>query len=103
MIRRLEYIASTILWLGVRGNLAFGQAPPPTILIIDVENVVEYRGDITDISKFATNPNITPSAATRNFTLIVGFGDIVAVNGQPAKSVYLTRPIGIGLTPTPAP
>jgi hypothetical protein len=32
-----------MLWLGLRGNPAFGQSPPP-ILSIDVENVVEYQG-----------------------------------------------------------
>ena len=33
----------------------------------------------------------------------VVFGDIVAVNGQPAKGVYVGRPVGIVLTPTPKP
>ena len=33
----------------------------------------------------------------------VAFGDIVAVNGQPAKGVYVGRPVAIRLTPTPSP
>ena len=33
----------------------------------------------------------------------VVFGDIVAVNGRPSKCVYLGRPVGIALTPTPKP
>jgi hypothetical protein len=33
----------------------------------------------------------------------VVFGDIVAVNGQPAKGVYVGRPVGITLSPTPRP
>ena len=61
MTRRLEYIAITFLLLGLRGNPAFGQGLQPTILTIDVENVVEYQGDISDPTKFGTNPGITPS------------------------------------------
>src|SRR5215469_13465481 len=37
----------------------------------------------------------------RVFSVNVVFGDIVAVNGQPAKGVYVGRPVGITLTPTP--
>jgi hypothetical protein len=33
----------------------------------------------------------------------VVFGDIVAVNGQPAKGVYVGRPVGIALTTAPKP
>jgi hypothetical protein len=66
MMRRLESIAITVLWLGLRGNPAFGQAPPPAILEIDAENIVEYQNDITvlsDPSKIATNLNVIESAS----------------------------------------
>ena len=62
MIRKAETIAMTVLLVAVHCTLALGQQPPPTILTIDVENVVEYQGDISDPSKFATNPNVTPPA-----------------------------------------
>src|SRR5215469_16072927 len=84
-------------------TLTLGQQPPPTILTIDVEKVVAYQGDISDPSKFATNPGVTPSAGARVFDVAVVFGDIVAVNGQPAKGVYVSRPVGIFLTPTAKP
>ncbi len=87
----------------MHGALALGQQPPAAILTIDVENVVEYQGDISDPSKFATNPNVTPSAGVGAFSVNVVFGDIVAVNGQPAKGVYVGRPVGILLTTTPKP
>src|SRR6266480_2970621 len=35
------------------------QLAPPTILQIDVENVVNYQLDTSDISKFASDPNVT--------------------------------------------
>ena len=58
--------------------------------------------DISDLSKIATNPNATPAAPPRNFFPAVVVGDIVAVNGQPAKGVYVARPVGTGLTPAPS-
>jgi hypothetical protein len=103
MIRRFESIAVTILWLGLRGNLAFGQEPPPTTLTIDVENVVEYQGDISDPTKFGTSAGITPSNGISAFAVVVAIGDIVSVNGQPAKGVYVGRPLDIALSTAPRP
>lgn len=103
MIRKADNVALIVLLVAVHSTLALGQQPPPAILTIDVENVVEYQGDISDPSKFATNPNVTPSAGARAFSVEVAFGDIVAVNGQPAKGVYVGRPVGILLTTTPKP
>ena len=71
--------------------LVYGQTAAPTILVIDVDNNVEYQEDISDPSKFATNPAITPSATPRNFYVATIIGDIVAVNGQPAKGTYVGR------------
>jgi uncharacterized protein (TIGR03437 family) len=82
-------------------NLALGQAPPSAILEVDIENVVEYQEDLSDPSKFGTNPNVTPPGQFKKFGLATVIGDIVAVNGQPAKGTYVARPAGIGLTPTP--
>jgi hypothetical protein len=41
--------------------LAHAQTPMPTALSIDLQNVVEYQADISDPSKFATSPGITPA------------------------------------------
>lgn len=103
MIQRLGNFAITLLWLGVHGSQAFGQGAPTTILTIDVENVVEYQGDIPDPTKFGTNPGITPANGAGVFSAEVVIGDIVSVNGQPAKGVYVGRPVGLLLTPTPKP
>jgi hypothetical protein len=103
MVRKTQTIAMTALVVAALCALALGQQAPPSILTIDVESVVEYQGDISDPSKFGTNPNVTPSAGARVFSVEVAFGDIVAVNGQPAKGVYVGRPVGIILTTTPKP
>jgi hypothetical protein len=90
-----------ILSAGAWCNLARGQAP--VIITIDTENVVEYQADTSDVSKYATNPNATPAAAFRNFTPATPLGDIVAVNGQPAKGLYASRVASIVSSPTPDP
>jgi hypothetical protein len=55
---------------------------PPAILQIDIENFVEYQNDLSDQSKLATSPNITPVVPPRNFYPAATLGDIVAVNGE---------------------
>jgi hypothetical protein len=102
-VRLLESAAVTVLCFGLQGNPAFGQPPPPAIITIDVENVVEYQFDISDPTKFGTNPGVTPSSGNHPFGVVVVFGDIVSVNGQPAKGVYVGRPLVVRLTPTPNP
>ena len=77
------------LGAAVHPQSIFGQVVP-TILQIDVENLVAYSEDTSDISKFATGSSATPAALPKNFNFRVDIGDIVAVNGQPAKGT-LTR------------
>jgi hypothetical protein len=96
-------MSRTLPFVALCCALASGQAPPPAILTIEVENVVEYRGDISDPSKFGTSPNITPASGARVFSVNVALGDIVSVNGQPAAGTYVARPMALALTPTPKP
>ena len=104
MTRRLQDIAIAVSCLAVGGNPVSGQTPPPpSVLIVDVSNVVEYQNDVSDPSKFGTSPNITPPVPIRTFETVMGLGDIVAVNGQPAKGAYVTQPIALGLTTTLTP
>ena len=50
-----------------------------------MENWVEYFDDTADVSKWATNPNLTPPSVPKNFAVHMGIADIVAVNGEPVK------------------
>ena len=85
------------------------QAPAFADLTIDVENLVEYQADIADPLAFARNPEITPARgnlATNpngigNFPVWTGIGDIVAINGQPAKGLFVLRARAINVTPNP--
>ena len=68
------------------GTLA--QSPDePVLLTIDIENHVNYRGNVFDTSKIAKDPGPTTSAP-QAFIANINIGDIVAVNGKPAKGVW---------------
>ena len=60
----------------------------PVIWTVDFENVVQYRGDVTDPTKLARDPNITTPQPTRAFQISYNAGDLVAVNGKPIKGFF---------------
>ncbi len=85
-------------------RLALGQAPQPVILTIDLENFVEYRADTSDLAQYGSNAALTPPAAvlsSHDFYVATGLGDIVAINGQPAKGLYAMRSRSIVTDPNP--
>ncbi len=81
----MVFLAGTQLF-----QLAFGQAPP-TILVIDLENMTRYVYDVADPLKFATDPGLTTQNTPTNLYSQVLISDIVAVNGQPAKGTQILR------------
>ena len=102
MIRKAETLAVTLLLVALYCTLGQGQATPATILEIDTENQVIYYEDVFDVSRFATDPNVTTTAVGGgNFREFVLLADIVAVNGQPAKGTCTFNGRQITLTPTP--
>ncbi len=81
---------------------AFGQAPP-TILVVDLENMTRYVYDVADPLKFATDPGVTTQNTPTNFYSQVLISDIVAVNGQPVKGVQILRETILRLNPNGLP
>src|ERR1051325_1447592 len=59
----------------------------PVTVTIDVENYVLYRGNVFDAAKLAKDPGMTTSV-NQAFISGVNVGDIVAVNGKPAKGLW---------------
>ena len=84
---------------------ARGQSP--ATLYIELQNVVEYQVDTSDLSKYGTDPNVTQGKAAMGLGVgcagvqIIGYGDIVSVNGQPARGSYVGRGVAVCTTPTP--
>ena len=86
-------------------RLASAQAAQPTVLTIDLANFVEYRADTSDVSQYGVSSAVTTPGTVLNshdFWVATGLGDIVAVNGQPAKGLYAIRARDITTSPIPA-
>src|SRR5689334_10732964 len=75
---------AAVLCAAAYSQAGLAQQPPASILTIEVDNLVQYLGDTSDPSKFATDPNVGTPSTPKNFGLNLSIGDIVAVNGQPA-------------------
>jgi len=101
MSQTANLVAAAVLMIAANPNVAMGQAPPPSILTVDLANYVEYQADTYDPSKYAKNPAPTPSAGTGGFGVATIIADIVAVNGQPAKGLYVGRSRVVNTSPTP--
>ena len=91
------------------------QVAPLTILQIDTTNQVQYLEDISDVSKFATDPSVTtacfPSTDPRvecagrhmTFHAFIVLADVVAVNGQAVKGTTVIHGRRIQAFPAPNP
>jgi len=96
--------------LSFEAAVASAQAPTTIDLTVDIENAVEYQGDIADPLTFAKSAGIVPSKGYRptnpdgigNFAVNTGIGDIFAVNGQPVKGLFVSRPRAINASPNPS-
>src|SRR5262249_12345300 len=100
-----DFALAGILCAAVSGNPALSEVTPAaTVLVIDLENMVQYNSDLFDASKFATDPNITTLVTTpRNFAIYMKVGDIVAVTDKPAKVTFVVRGQLVFVSPTPSP
>ena len=104
MIGRANIGTTAVLVAVAVCHLALAQQPPAVTLTVDLGNTVQYQGDIYDPAKFARNPDITPpSVGLVNFGVDTYIGDIVSVNGQPAKGLYASRSQAIQAYPNPQP
>ncbi len=71
------------------------------LLEVEVDNMVSYRLDISELPKLASAPGKVDPVVDRGFLGFLGIGDVVAVNGKPAKGLWTNR--GETLNPGPAP
>ena len=85
-------------------GMAASAQTPPAILTIDLAAHVEYYED-TALPSYATNPSLTTqnTGTGKNFFEILILADIVAINGQPVKGLYVSRNRVIQGGPTATP
>jgi uncharacterized protein (TIGR03437 family) len=104
LLRVLQF-AGAAVHVAALSTVCAGQpiTTPPALLRIDEENLVVYVEDTSDASKFASVQRISPAVVAINFGRYLGIGDIVAVNGKPAKGTFIERgeTINTSLSPTP--
>jgi uncharacterized protein (TIGR03437 family) len=60
----------------------------PVVLKIEVENHVLYRGSVFDAAQIGKDPGPVSVGAQVPFVDGINIGDIVAINGQPAKGIW---------------
>ena len=77
-------------------------AQQPVILDLDLENETNYLYDGFDYSKLASDAGVVNVAAGfKTFALSLAVDDVVAVNGKPAKGVFLFKGFGARMNPSP--
>ena len=99
--KQIRLLAMTSLVIGTWSARA--QSQTPVILNVDIANVVQYVDDSTDFAKLATVPTATTGGAPLNFRKFIIIGDIVAVNGTPAKGTLVESSRAITMRPSPTP
>src|ERR1700693_696819 len=97
-----------VLCVAACTRLGLAQVAPASVLRIDVANNVLYQEDTSDVSKFATDPNVTVALTValngaKNFNRAVGVADIVAVNGQPVTGTHIRSAVNVFLSTAPLP
>jgi hypothetical protein len=71
------------------------------VLVVDVDNAVTYRSDIGDPNRRGTDTGASTPGAARAFTDLLVVGDIVAVNGRPARGLWTSRQFLMNFSPNP--
>jgi hypothetical protein len=79
------------------------QASQADFIEIELRNYVVYYFDEGDLTKFALETTATTPLLARNFRTFVSIGDVVAINGKPAKGTLTERRSVLLLRTTPTP
>jgi hypothetical protein len=80
---------------------AGAQTEPPAVLNIEVANLLIYRHDVFDATRVATEANPTTPLPLRTFMNVTWMGDIVSINGSPAKGNMTVRGLFVTLSRNP--
>jgi len=82
---------------------SYAQPARAAKLDIVVDNAVTYRYDNPDPSTWGKQTAITPNTPQRAFQDLVSIGDIVSINGKPAKGLWTTHGVQLPFSTNPVP
>jgi len=102
MTRRNAALVAIVMFANQFVPVSLGQAPP-VILTVDVDKVVNYGGDVSDVTKLASATAQTTLTPANNFLPALWIADIVAVNGTPARGTWTVKGNQLSLSRTPGP
>jgi hypothetical protein len=92
--------------LGFVASLAFpvsAQTPAPTILTIQMDNVVQYQENYSNLSKNGTSSVMeAPIGPPSSFSPGYFIGDIATINGKKSKGTTFARNLFVNLNPNPS-
>jgi hypothetical protein len=104
MRAEILFVTAVLTAWGTTSPNAWAQPLSPVTLKVDLENVVGYWDDGVEFSRLGSLTGITTPVATRRiFQSQVQIGDIVAVNGQPAKGTFIMNARNLNVSTAVAP
>jgi len=74
-----------------------------SVFEIRVEKATFYAEDTFDYARLGAEAGPVTAQTARNFDRFIGIGDITAINGQPAKGIWVTRVQTLVVSPTAEP
>ena len=85
------------------GSSGVAQSPAPTILTIEMENVVQYQENYANLPKNGTSSVMeAPIGPPSTFSPGYFIGDIAAINGRKSKGTTFARNLYVNLNPSPS-
>ena len=85
------------------GSSGVAQTPAPTILTIEMENVVQYQENYANQPKNGTSAVMeAPIGPPSTFSPGYFIGDIAAINGRKSKGTTFARNLYVNLNPSPS-
>jgi uncharacterized protein (TIGR03437 family) len=83
--------------------LSAADQPMISVVTIETDNVVTYIGDVADPARLGLISGPATPGATRAFAESITVGDVVSINGRPAKGLWQSRSLSMGYSPTAGP
>jgi hypothetical protein len=100
--RRLTPILGCLAFAVLFGFDASGQGLQPTILTVEMENVVQYQENYANLSKNGTSPVMeAPIPGPSTFSPGYFIGDIATINGRKSRGTALARNLFVSLNANP--